>query len=177
MSAKSKGLFRAQVNRKSGRFYIVYRSCTQLPSSKQGMVWNGMEDDFSIFHTGNFLPFHFHSIPKIFHSISHSIPKFSSIFHSILKFSSIFHSILPYQRNFRLESMQRIFCCFNTKMQRPVSGMHIAHGLMHRRSLNFELGGGLNRKSCNDVVRSFWQEGLFTGQRMKDQKLGVWFGS
>ena len=131
----------------------------------QGMVWNGMEDDFSIFHTGNFLPFHFHSIPKIFHSIL----KFSSIFHSILKFSSIFHSIPSYQRNFRLEVIQRIFCCFaplqcckqplvryadNTKMQRLVSGMHIAHGLMHRRSLDFELGGGLNRKSCNDVIRS-----------------------
>ena len=67
-----------------------------------------MEDDFSIFHIGNFLPFHFHSIPKIFHSIL----KFSSIFHSILKSSSIFHSILPYQRNFRLEAMQHTFCCF-----------------------------------------------------------------
>ena len=78
----------------------------------QGMVWNGMEEDFSIFHTGNFLPFHFHSIPKILHSIFHSILKFSSIFHSILKFSSIFHSILPYQRNFRLEAMRRMFCCF-----------------------------------------------------------------
>ena len=75
-------------------------------------AWYGMEDDFSIFHAGNFLPFHFHSIPKIFHFIFHSILKFSSIFHSILKFSSIFHSILPYQRNFRLEAMQRIYCCF-----------------------------------------------------------------
>ena len=48
-------------------------------------TWYGMEDDFSIFHTGNFLPFHFHSMLEIFHSI----------FHSILNFSSIFHSILP----------------------------------------------------------------------------------
>ena len=31
-------------------------------------------------------------------------------------------------------------------MQQPVSGIHIAHGLMHRCSLDFELGGGLNRK-------------------------------
>ena len=62
-------------------------------TADQGMVWNGMEDDFSIFHTGNFLPFHFHSVLKTFHSIFHSIVKFSSIFHSILKFSSIFHSI------------------------------------------------------------------------------------
>ena len=58
--------------------------------------------------------------------------------------------------------MQRIFCCFaflqwckqplekvrqHTKMQQPVSGMLIAHGLMHRRSQDFGLGGGLNRKS------------------------------
>ena len=39
----------------------------------QGMVWNGIEDNFFIFHTGNFLPFHFHCIPKIFHSIFHFI--------------------------------------------------------------------------------------------------------
>ena len=80
-----------------------------IPTSR---AWYGMEDNFSIFHTGNFVPFHFHSIPKIFHFIFHSMLKFSSTFHSILKFSSIFHSILPYQRNFRLEAMQRIFCCF-----------------------------------------------------------------
>ena len=39
-----------------------------------------------------------HSIPKIFHSI----------FHSILKFFSIFHSIFSYQRKFRLEAMQLV---------------------------------------------------------------------
>ena len=46
--------------------------------------------------------------------------------------------------------MQRIFCTFatfyattregarnNTKMQQPVSGMHIARGLMHRRNQVF----------------------------------------
>ena len=32
-------------------------------------------------------------------------------------------------------------------MQLPVSGMHIAYGLMHKRSEDFGLGGGLNRKS------------------------------
>ena len=53
--------------------------------------------------------------------------------------------------------------------------MHITHGLMHKRSLDFELGR-LNRKSCNDIIRSFWKVGLFMGWRMKDQKLGVWFG-
>ena len=32
-------------------------------------------------------------------------------------------------------------------MQQPLSGMHVAHGLMHRRSQDFGLGGGLNRNS------------------------------
>ena len=32
-------------------------------------------------------------------------------------------------------------------MQQPVSGVHIAHGLMHKRSQDFGLKGGLNRKS------------------------------
>ena len=62
------------------------RDCCQSVTALQVIVWNGMEDDFSIFHTGNFLPFHFHSILKIF----------LSIFHSSLKFSSVFYSILPY---------------------------------------------------------------------------------
>ena len=62
-------------------------------------------------------------------------------------------------------------------MQQPVSGIHIAHGLMLVRSLDFELGRGLYCKSCNDVIRSFWKKGLLMGQRMKGQKLGVWFGS
>ena len=73
----------------------------KLPSGP-GMMWNGMEDDFYIFHTSNFLPFHFHSILKIFHSI----------FHSILKLSSVFHSILLYQKTFWLDAMQLIFCTF-----------------------------------------------------------------
>ena len=64
------------------------------------MVWNGMEDDFSIFHTGNFLPFHFHSLLKIFLSI--------------FNFSSIFHSILSYQEKFRPEAMRNFCCTFTT---------------------------------------------------------------
>ena len=69
-----------------GSFSLCMAACS-IAHENQGMVWNGMEDDFSIFHTANFLPFHFYSIPIIFHSIFHSILKFSSIFHSILKFS------------------------------------------------------------------------------------------
>ena len=53
-----------------------------------------MENDFSIFHTGNFLPFHFH--------------------YSILKFSSIFHSILPYQDEFRTEATRNLYRYFAT---------------------------------------------------------------
>ena len=79
-----------------------------------GRAWYGMEDNFSIFHTSNFLPFHFHSILKIFHSIFYSILKFSSIFHSILQLSSIFHSILPHQGKFRPEATRNLYCTFAT---------------------------------------------------------------
>ena len=37
---------------------LVKKLPTLTSSCLQGMVWNGMEDNFSIFHTGNFLPFH-----------------------------------------------------------------------------------------------------------------------
>ena len=35
----------------------------------------------------------------------------------------------------------------NTKIQQPVSDVHIARGLMHRRSQDFGLDGGANCKS------------------------------
>ena len=59
-------------------------------------AWHGME--WKTTFPYSMLAIFFHSILKIFHSIQ--------------KFSSIFLSILPYQRKFRLEAMQRIFCCF-----------------------------------------------------------------
>ena len=107
-----------------------------------GMEWNGRR----FFHIPNW---QFSSIPFPFHT--KNLP-FHISFHTKIFFHIPLHTSIP--KKFKLESMQRIFCCFNTKMQRPVSGMHIARGLMHRRSLNFLLGGGLNRKSYNDVVRS-----------------------
>ena len=59
-------------------------------------------------------------------------------------------------------------------MQQPVSGMHIAHGLMHRRSQDFGLGwGGPNRKSHAMTSSKIFEERLFMGQRMEDQKLRV----
>ena len=70
----------------------------QMTFYYQGLVWNGMEDDFSIFHTGNFLPFHF----------------ILKIFHSVLKFFSIFHSILPYQDKFIPEATRNLHCTFAT---------------------------------------------------------------
>ena len=83
---------------------VRYKKIRAISLSCQGMVRNGMEDDFSIFHTGNFLPFHFHSILKIFHSI----------FHSILKFPSILHFILPYQGKFKPEATRNLYCIFAT---------------------------------------------------------------
>ena len=59
-----------------------------------------MEDEFFIFHTGNFLPFHFHSTLKIFHSIQN--------------FSCICHSIHPYQGKFKSEATRNLYCTFAT---------------------------------------------------------------
>ena len=70
----------------------------------QGMIWNVKENDFPIFYTGNFLPFHFYFILKIVHFI----------FHSSLKFSSIFHSLLSYQDKFRPEATRNLNCTFAT---------------------------------------------------------------
>ena len=39
---------------------------------------------------------------------------FHSIFHSILKFSAIFHSILPYQGKFKPEATRSLYCVFVT---------------------------------------------------------------
>ena len=50
--------------------------------------------------------------------------------------------------------------------------MRIAHGLMHRRSQEFGLGGGLNRKSHAMKSSEIFEKRVFMGQRMKDQKLG-----
>ena len=62
------------------------------------MVWNEVVDDFFIFHTGNFLPFRFHTK--------------NHLFHSKRKFSSIFHFILPYQRKIRPEATRNLYCTF-----------------------------------------------------------------
>ena len=52
----------------------VDKSQRDSKTEKPGMVWNGMEDDFSIFHTGNFHPFHSKNLP--FHIPFHtSIPR------------------------------------------------------------------------------------------------------
>ena len=69
--------------------------------------------------------------------------------------------------------MQRIFCCFASwqcckqplvkvrqqyYMQQPVFGMHITHDLMHKRSQDFGLGGGLNRKSHAMTSSEFFEK-------------------
>ena len=62
-------------------------------------------------------------------------------------------------------------------MQQQVCGMHIAHGLMHKRTGSQEFGlGGPNRKSHAMTSSETFERGSFYGQRIKDQKLGVWFG-
>ena len=70
-----------------GRCFVIfwkkrYFNAIELhfASVQQSMVRNGTEDDFSMFHTGNFLPFHTKNLPfhipfhtKIFF---HTIPYF-----------------------------------------------------------------------------------------------------
>ena len=75
----------ASMNRSEIRLKIVFLEDHNITSISivclgQGMVWNRMEDDFSIFHTGHFLPFHTKNLPfhtKIFFHIPFhiSIPK------------------------------------------------------------------------------------------------------
>ena len=60
-------------------------------------------------------------------------------------------------------------------MQQPVSGAHIAHGLMHRCSLDFEYGGELNRKSHAMTSSEVFESGTFYGtknERSKAKSLG-----
>ena len=57
-------------------------------------------------------------------------------------------------------------------MQRPVSGMHITHGLMDRRSLDFGLGVGLNRKSHAMTSSEVFEKGTFYGTKNERSKAG-----
>ena len=76
LSMKQLIVFRVKKNRASLLYKLFYLTCV----CRQGMVWNRMENDFCIFHTGNFRPFHtknlpFHT-PIFFHIPFHtSIPK------------------------------------------------------------------------------------------------------
>ena len=91
-------------------------------------AWYGMEYDFSIFRTGNFLPFHSKNLP----------------FHTKIFFHIPFHTkeVLDWKQYntystlhlCRVESNHSEGACNNTKIQRLVSGMHIAQDLMHRRN-------------------------------------------
>ena len=129
-----------------------------------GMQWNGKRFFHIPYWQFSSIPFPFHTKNLPFHTkIFFHIPFYTKIFFHIL-----FHTSIP--KKFLTGSNFNVYfaalhlcnvvsnrswrCANNTKMQRLVSGMHIAHGLMHRCNLDFELGRGLNRKSCNDVIRS-----------------------
>ena len=60
-----------------------------------GGAWYGIKDDFSIFHTGNFLPFHFHSIPFPFYT--KNFPLHAKIFFHIPFHTSIPRNYLQWQ--------------------------------------------------------------------------------
>ena len=60
-------------------------------------------------------------------------------------------------------------------MQQPVSGMHIARGLMHRRSQDFGLGGGPNRKSHAMTSSEIFKKRNFLRDKERSQVEGlVW---
>ena len=79
-----------------------YLSIKYLPISKKNWhprlsrsknwflgVWYGMEDDFSIFHTGHFLPFHFHYI-LVSYPIFESLSQWATIkIHSAWKYQPL----------------------------------------------------------------------------------------
>ena len=69
-------------------------------------------------------------------------------------------------------------CANNTKMPRLVSGMHIAHDLMHRRSLDFEFWIG--RRAKLQIMQwrhqKFLKRGTFYGRKNERSKAGrlIW---
>ena len=97
------------------------------------MVWHGMEYDFSVFHTDNFLPYHFHKILKIFHSI--------------LKFSSVFHSILQYLSVVSLDHKLRVICIVLCNVKRTFASSR------SRRYKQYDMINLFNRFAC------FWPKG------------------
>ena len=57
-------------------------------------------------------------------------------------------------------------------MQQPVSGMHIAHSLMHRRSQDFELGEGLNSAAHAMTSSEIFEKRDFFGTKNERSKAG-----
>ena len=53
-----------------------------------GMLSNGIEDVFSIFHAAKFLPFHIHFILKIFHSMLNFFHIPFLVFHTNIQWRS-----------------------------------------------------------------------------------------
>ena len=62
-------------------------------------------------------------------------------------------------------------------MPQPVSGMRIAHGLMHRRSQDFGLGGELNRKLHAMTSQKFSKRETFCGTKNERSKAGGRFST
>ena len=58
-------------------------------------------------------------------------------------------------------------------MQQPVSGMHVAHGLMRGVAKILDRRGGLNRKSHAISSSKFSKRETLYGTKNEDQKLEV----
>ena len=61
-------------------------------------------------------------------------------------------------------------------MQQPVAGMHIAHGLMHRRSQDFELVGGQTANHTQRRHQKFSKRKTFYDTENEKSQVGglVW---
>ena len=96
-------------------------------------AWYEMQDDFSIFHTGNFFSFHFHSILKIF---PFHIPFRAKIFLHIP-----LHTSIP--RKFPPKVMHNLYCTLATlsiplqvvaRESKQYGMMHLISYLKHYRN-------------------------------------------
>ena len=125
-----------------------------------------MEDDFSIFHTGNFLPFYFHFVLKIFHSILIPFQIFFHIpFHTSIprKQCNVYFAPLRLYKQPLVNVRETTQRCNDPYL---VCTLHMVYCIGVARI--FDWGRGPNRKS----------HAIFMGQKIKDQKLGVcWFGT
>ena len=108
------------------------------------MEWNEMENNFSIFHTGKFLPFDCHSILKIFHSVFHTTVFFHIPFQtSMLKKFKTGSNATYILHHCNVSNHSWMCDVVRVTIQRCNNGIciHNAHGLIQMRSQDLGFAG------------------------------------